>query len=106
MRIWNAWPRYTGAGLLLAIGTLFSVVAHAGQGVWTSGGPYGGSVSALAISPAAPATLYAGMYYGGVFKSTDAGGTWVVANTNLPNDSVRALAIDPFTPVDALRRNL
>ena len=98
MRIWNAWPRYTGAGLLLAIGTLFSVVAHAGQGVWTSGGPYGGSVSALAISPAAPATLYAGMYYGGVFKSTDAGGTWVVANTNLPNDSVRALAIDPFTP--------
>jgi len=41
--------------------------------------------------------LYAGTY-GGVFKSTDSGGTWAAANTGLTNLSVRALAINPSTP--------
>jgi hypothetical protein len=34
---------------------------------------------------------------GGVFKSTDSGGTWIAANTGLTNLGVRALAIDPAT---------
>ncbi len=44
-----------------------------------------------------PATLYAGTY-GGVFKSTDFGGTWAAANAGLTNLNVNALAIDPTTP--------
>jgi photosystem II stability/assembly factor-like uncharacterized protein len=90
----NRW-RYTGAWLLLAIGVSFSTVARAGAGVWTSGGPYGGEVMALAINPANPATLYAGTN-GGVFKSNDSGGTWAVAG--LTNLEVYALAINPSTP--------
>ena len=35
---------------------------------------------------------------GGVFKSTDAGGTWAAANTGLTNLIVHALAIDPTAP--------
>jgi photosystem II stability/assembly factor-like uncharacterized protein len=101
----DAWLCYTGASLLLAIGTLFSTVAYAGQGVWTSGGPYGGDVRALAINPANPATLYAGTLGGGVFKSTDSGATWAVANagtynygSGLTNLAINALAINPSNP--------
>lgn len=37
--------RYTGTCLLLAIGTSFSTIAHAGQGVWTGGGPFAGNIT-------------------------------------------------------------
>jgi len=58
----------------------------------------------LAIDPTNPSTLYAQTYdtvldwYGGVFKSTDAGATWNAANGGLPGDKVQALAIDPTAP--------
>jgi len=87
-----------GTCLFLAVGTSISTGASAGVGIWTSGGPYGGQVSALAINPLTPTTLYAGLYSGGVFKSTDAGGTWAAANTGLTNLIVYALAINPATP--------
>ena len=70
----------------------------AGVGVWTSGGPYGGDIRALAIDPANPATLYAGTTGGGVFKSTDGGGSWAAVNTGLTSVPSYALAIDPTTP--------
>src|SRR5450830_930703 len=97
MRVTDVRLRYTGAWLLLAIGMWFSMVAHAGPGVWTSGGPYGGYVTALAINPSTPATLYAGTA-SGVFKSTDSGGTWAAANKGLTNLNISALAINPTTP--------
>ncbi len=98
MRGRDALLQQPGAWLLLVLGSLLPTAALAGTGVWTSGGPNGGWVRVLAMSPAAPATLYAGMAYGGVFKSTDAGDTWVAANTNLKNSELLALSIDPFTP--------
>lgn len=62
-------------------------------------------VTALAIDPTTPSTLYAGTYVstgspGGVFKSTNAGNTWEAVDTGLPTAdiSVVALAIDPTTP--------
>ena len=77
--------------------TSLSTVAHAGQGVWTSNGPYGGDITAIAVDPSNPATLYAGTGDGrGVFKSTDSGSTWVT--TDLPNPYIRALAISPSSP--------
>jgi len=38
-------------------------------------------VSVLVIDPKSPTTLYAGTTGGGVFKSTDGGGTWSASNT-------------------------
>src|ERR1035437_7180676 len=96
MRHTNAW--YTRLSISVAIATSLSSVAYAGPGVWTSGGPYGGSARALAINPTTPATLYAGTYGSGVFKSTDSGGTWAAANTGLTYLYVNALAINPTTP--------
>ncbi len=68
--------------------------AHAGINVWTSHGPGTVAITALAIDPATPTTLYAGADGFGAFKSTDAGSTW----SNLLDGSVNALAIDPTTP--------
>jgi len=96
LRSWGAW-------LLLVIGTSFlATVAHAGQGVWTSGGP-NGNVTVLAIDPKTPSTLYAGNDTGGVFKSTDSGGTWGLAGisdltTDWSYSPISTLAIDPSTP--------
>jgi photosystem II stability/assembly factor-like uncharacterized protein len=65
---------------------------------WTSIGPEGGTIPALAIDPATPTTLYAGTAGGGVFKSTNGGANWNTANTGLGNFCVTALVIDPLTP--------
>src|SRR5450759_5528683 len=98
MRLTNARSRYAGHVISMAVAASLSGVAYAGPGVWTSGGPYGGYVSTLAVNPKSPSTLYAGGYGDGVFESTDAGGTWVTANTGLTNLNVLPLAISPVNP--------
>ncbi len=67
-RIRRLLPLLILAGLASPASTV-----SAGVGVWTTGGPYGGNITALAVDPANPATLYAGTN-GGVFKSADGGG--------------------------------
>jgi photosystem II stability/assembly factor-like uncharacterized protein len=95
-----------GASVAAMCAAVFVATAHpaqAGVNVWTSLGPPGGHVLALAIDPIAPRTLYAGThatypghFAGGVYKSTDAGATWSGAGLTL--SLVYALAIDPNTP--------
>jgi photosystem II stability/assembly factor-like uncharacterized protein len=72
--------------------------ASAGGNVWSNSGPEGGQVSALAIDPGTPTTLYVATLYGGLFKSTDSGGTWNPSNSGLTTTNVSSLAIDPDTP--------
>ena len=67
-----------------------------GDNPWISIGPEGEPVSALAINPQTPDTLYAGNWGGGVFKSTNGGTNWTP--TGLTNTHVYALAINPQTP--------
>jgi hypothetical protein len=50
-------------------------------GEWTHTGPARGGIRALVIDPTNPATVYAGTSGGGVFKSSDSGGTWSAVNT-------------------------
>ncbi len=47
-----------------------------GIGVWTTGGPYGGSVNELAIDTNETSTVYANLGFMGLFKSQDSGGSW------------------------------
>src|SRR5688500_18191135 len=83
---------------LLVVTLLLSVPYPVAASVWTSGGPYGGTVTALAIDPTTPSTLYAGTP-SGVFKSTNSGRTWIATVTGLTNRTVRALAINPASQV-------
>src|SRR5207302_1427428 len=81
--------------------------ATAQDAVWTTYGPYGGIIEALAIDPQTPTTLYAGAPCtggaadlegrSGVYKSIDAARTW----SRIGNESTDirvVLAIDPQTP--------
>ncbi len=72
-------------------------IVSAGVNVWASAGLSGRDISAVAINPANPVTLYAAGG-GGVFKSTDSGGTWATANAGLTDVNINALAIDPSAP--------
>src|SRR5450759_3694763 len=102
MRRTSAMIRHTGLWVSVALAisaTSFSSVAYAGAGAWTSGGPYGETVYALAINPTTPTTLYAATNVTGVFKSIGSGVTLLVTiNTGLTNLQVNALAINPTTP--------
>ena len=55
-------------------------------------------MSALAIDPVTPSTLYAGTVAEGVFRSTNGGDSWETINTGLTDLEVHALEIDPITP--------
>ena len=57
-----------------------------------------GCILGLAVDPRNTNNLYAAFQRGGVFKSTDAGATWNVANSGLSADDAEALAIDPGSP--------
>ena len=53
------------------------------------------AVSTLVIGPAATGTLYAGTFFSGVRKSTNAGAASGGGDTGLMDTTVLALAIDP-----------
>ncbi|HET9614976.1 MAG TPA: hypothetical protein VFP22_09200, partial [Candidatus Limnocylindrales bacterium] len=68
-----------------------------GGGSWTAIGLDSTFVFSLAIDPSSSSTIWAGAS-DGVYKTTDAGAHWTLAN---PGDSipyVHALAIDPVSP--------
>jgi photosystem II stability/assembly factor-like uncharacterized protein len=66
---------------------------------WRAVGLDGNNFHALAVDPKAPATVYAGTTANGIYRSRDAGATWVPIDTGLPNATlpVRSIAIDPVT---------
>jgi hypothetical protein len=72
--------------------------ATTAQNVWFSIGPAGEYVSALAIDPQRPTTIFAGTKDHGIFKSTDGGGRWQAMNSGLNSPYIFVLAVDPRTP--------
>lgn len=60
-------------------------------------------ITALAIDPQTPATIYAGLSSGGVYRSLNGGTNWMIASAGLGSIGslerrIRSLAIDPQTP--------
>ena len=52
----------------------------------------------LLVNPEDPRVLYTGFEYVGVFKSTDAGESWLPINLGLDNLYITGLAMDPESP--------
>ena len=71
------------------IGLLISTSITFAQWIQTNG-PYGGSITSLAISGA---NLFAGTASGGVFLSTNNGTSWTAVNNGLTTTSVSSLAV-------------
>jgi photosystem II stability/assembly factor-like uncharacterized protein len=90
--------RIASRGLAVAgLALLLFGRALSGASRWTSHGPYGGRIGALAIDPTNPAVLYAAGGYNGFFKTTDAAETWSATGQGLPaNDGISVLAVDPL----------
>jgi photosystem II stability/assembly factor-like uncharacterized protein len=66
---------------------------------WREIGPMrGGRVRALAGVPGQPATFYFGAVDGGVWKTTDAGGTWQSLWDSEPNGSIGTIAVADSDP--------
>jgi photosystem II stability/assembly factor-like uncharacterized protein len=75
--------------------TYLPMVTRAGN-TWL--GPDGGRPVAIAVDTSNPATVYAGSWGAGMFKSVDGGSTWFQINTGLGNWFINSLAIDPLQP--------
>ena len=75
-------------------------VSQAGINVWTSHGPYGGDCLRAGHRPDHAEHALRRDRDGGVFQSTNSGGSWSAVNTGLSGNAldVSALAIDPTTP--------
>lgn len=88
------------AGLLLAPGGAARAQAAAGNPGWVSAPIFGGDVRSLAFDPDDPDQVYAGTSGGHVYRSTDAGESWVDAGQPVPFDGwvVASLQFDPNRP--------
>ena len=66
--------------------------AHTNTASWSSGQ---GRVNVVAIDPNNPNVYYVGAPAGGIWKSTNAGNSWVPLLDNLPQIGVSGIVIDP-----------
>lgn len=79
---------------------------HSSTGLPRVGGPASShwDVLSIAINPANPDTLYAtaidfsGTHTGRVYRSSDAGASWIQADSGIAGADVRALLVDPNDP--------
>jgi hypothetical protein len=80
------FPNTGGTRLLAGLLPLLLLIAtSASASQWTSTGPEGGDVGAIAIDSSNPAIVYAGMYNdSGVYKSTNGGASWSRSSSGLP----------------------
>jgi photosystem II stability/assembly factor-like uncharacterized protein len=75
-------------------------VGFAGVTTWEEIGPdnVGGRTRALVIDPTNPQVMYAGGVAGGVWKTTNGGGSWSALDDTMLNLAVTSLAMDPNDP--------
>jgi len=86
--------RHLGICLFLTVLLTRSGLAADELPAWTSIGPDGGNVQALAVSTALPGWILAGVQQGyGIFKSTDRGQSWGAA-TDAFGRNVLSVAVD------------
>jgi len=65
---------------------------------WTSYPVFGGEMTAIAVDPSDPTTVYVGTKGAGVFKTGDGGRVWEPARAGLTFHPITALLIDPQHP--------
>src|SRR5437764_2989490 len=89
----------------LALPSQTHASAHRGTAQWTSHGPWGGPISALAVSAAAPSVVWAGTVYhgfaepkpGSASMRRDGGRTWTLL-PDLAGQPTGSAVADPVDP--------
>jgi photosystem II stability/assembly factor-like uncharacterized protein len=83
---------------MMSVGLILGLAAPlVAANSWNGLGPPGAEVTAVAAVPNT-SVVYAGTKYGGVYKSTNGGGTWTPINAGLGVPWVLTLVVDPSSP--------
>jgi photosystem II stability/assembly factor-like uncharacterized protein len=100
-------PSFSPHRVFLAALVLFCLAASsrpavAGVGFWTPQGPDGGTIVSLAVHPRNAQIVYAASEANGVFRSTDAGQSWISSSEGMGLTGVGrvfyAVKVDPQQP--------
>src|SRR5262249_40543874 len=83
---------------VVVLATAASRIFAAPPETWEPIGPNAGTVFSLARDPVDDQRFYAGTYFGGLYRSDDAGTSWQHVASPFPNGVVFSIALDPFTP--------
>lgn len=88
--------------VILLLMPLASASAAATFNNWTSSGPFPAPtkalVTALAVAPTTPATIYSGSDGGGIYTMSEGGSSWSAVNSGMKSRQVQALAVHPLDP--------
>jgi hypothetical protein len=97
-QLWSAWDQKNQSkkakstfGLPVSNWTAIGPFTHTNTGSWSSGQ---GRVNTVCVDPSNPNTIYIGSPAGGIWKSADAGLTWIPLSDNLPQIGVSGIAVD------------
>ena len=81
-----------------ALALLCAPSLNAGVNRWTSQGPWAGLITAVAVDPTDPQTVYVAALYDGIFRTRDGGATWQAVNQGLRSFFIYSLVLDPLQP--------
>ncbi|HEX9669353.1 MAG TPA: hypothetical protein VGC93_07690, partial [Thermoanaerobaculia bacterium] len=90
-------PRHTARTAFCLLLLIAAAPLAAGVNRWTRIGPYGGVVTKLAAAASRPGLVYAALGGGDVYRSPDAGRTWILAGQVLAT-RIHDLAVHPRVP--------
>src|SRR5688572_27370413 len=76
----------------IVVSTSVSALAQAPNNVWTPAGPQFSTVLSMARNPVSAGELLAGLYFGGLYRSSDYGFSWTHVETAFSSRSVFSIA--------------
>lgn len=86
--------KFLRKSMLALVMAALTTHVHAGDGAWTSSGPFGGRIYSTSIDPLNPARIWV-ITSGGLFRTLDGGQSWQLAQNGLPSPNTRApLVVD------------
>jgi len=65
---------------------------------WKAIGPSGGTINALAVHPTNADTVLCGTYYGGIYRTTNGGGSWQPVGRSVVYPRIRGFAFSRSSP--------
>ena len=95
-RLWNAWKnKSTITAKVVNPTSSWTSIGPASHGSLSGSLPGQGRINAVAVDPNNPDIWYVGAPVGGIWKSTDAGSSWVNLFDDFPQIGVSGIAIVP-----------
>src|SRR6266446_2764701 len=92
----SAWPNdssHKNENMVPEVGGI-----QPGGWTWLGPGNIGGRIRSIIVHPTDPQTMWVGSVGGGIWKTTNGGGTWTPQDDFMANLAVMSMVIDPTNP--------